>query len=339
MSRGEPLIRQWNLLKALQSHYFGIGVDELAQRLDCSKRQVQRDLNVLQQVGFPVSYEARDLGKRFWKLSPSFIQKQELVLSVTELLGLFLSRQVLSPLAGTQFGDGLGTALDKIKALLPKKALGYFDGLDENLLVKCIARHDYSGQDKQIAIINQAMSEGRVLRIRYKSASKKKVLDTLFHPYGLVFFGMNLYCIGHMVQYDEVRTLKVSRFIGVEMTAERFHKPETFSLKAYTYGSFGIFHSGKYRTIKVRFTGWAATNLREHKWHPSQKILKDCTRRDGEDRVEAEFELTDTTEFKRWLLGFGRHAVVLSPKSLANELKAEFNASCQSYGIRCPAKA
>ena len=38
--------------------------------------------------------------------------------------------------AGTQFGDGLATALDKIKALLPKRALNYFDDLDENLLVK-----------------------------------------------------------------------------------------------------------------------------------------------------------------------------------------------------------
>jgi predicted DNA-binding transcriptional regulator YafY len=107
MARGEPLIRQWNLLKALQAHRFGIGVDELANRLECSKRQVRRDLNVLQQVGFPVSFEERDFSKRFWKLSPMFIERQELVLSVTEMLSLFLSRQVLSPLTGTQFGDGL----------------------------------------------------------------------------------------------------------------------------------------------------------------------------------------------------------------------------------------
>jgi predicted DNA-binding transcriptional regulator YafY len=76
-------------------------------------------------------------------------------------------------------------------------------------------------------------------------------------------------------------------------------------------------------------------NIREHKWHPSQKILKDCTRR-GQDCLEAEYELSDTTEFRRWLLGFGRFAVVLKPKKLADEMKAEFRASCQSYGINCP---
>lgn len=330
MPRGEPLIRQWNLLKALQAHRFGIGANELAERLECTKRTVQRDLGVLQQAGFPISHEDRNFGKRFWKLAPHFIESDELMLSVTEMLSLFLSRQVLSPLTGTQFGDGLATALDKIKALLPKRALNYFDDLDENLLVKTVAHHDYSGQDKQIQIINQAMSDSRVLRIRYRSASKKRTLDARFHPYGLVFFGMNLYCIGHLEEYDEVRTLKVVRFEGVEMTDETFEKPDTFSLAAYTQGTFGVFGPGKFQTIRVRFTGWAATNVREQKWHPSQKITKDTA-----SRLVATFELSSTTEFKRWLLGYGRHAVVLSPKTLADEIKAEFRAACGAYGIKC----
>ena len=37
MARGEPLIRQWNLIKALQAHRFGISADQLAARVGCSK--------------------------------------------------------------------------------------------------------------------------------------------------------------------------------------------------------------------------------------------------------------------------------------------------------------
>ncbi len=37
----------------------------------------------------------------------------------------------------------------------------------------------------------------------------------------------------------------------------------------------------------------------------------------------ARFELWDLTEFKRWILGFGRHAVVLSPKKLVKEIASE----------------
>ena len=338
MSRGEPLIRQWNLLKTIQANYFGITADELAQRIECSKRQVQRDLNILQLVGFPVRFEVRDYGKRFWRMESHFLESDKLALSVTEMLSLFLSRQVLSPLTGTQFGDGLATALDKIKAMLPVKALSYFDGLDDNLLVKSMAKHDYSGQDKQIQIINQAMSEGRVLKIRYKSASKKRMFDARFQPYGLVFFGMNLYCIGYLVEYEEVRTLKVVRFQGVELTAERFERPVTFSLASHMQGAFGIIRGEKIQTVKVRFTDWAATNVREQTWHPSQKILRDCSS-GKQDCVVATFELSDTTEFRRWLLGFGRHAVVQAPRALANELKSEFRAACGAYGIRCKGPA
>ena len=327
MARGEPLIRQWNLLKALQAHRFGIGTAELAVRMECTKRTVQRDLNVLQQSGFPVSYEARDFGKRFWKLAPHFIEREGLMLSVTEMLSLFLSRQVLAPLAGTQFGDGLATALEKIKALLPARALNYFDDLDENLLVKTVAKHDYSGQDKEIRIINQAMAETRVVKIRYRSASKGRVIDARFRPYGLVFFGMNLYCIGHLEEYGEVRTLKVARFLGLELTSDTFEKPATFSLAAHTHGAFGVFGPGKFQTIRIRFTGWAATNVREHTWHPSQKIVKDTSK-----SLVATFELSDTTEFKRWLLGYGRHAVVLSPKPLVVEMAADLAEARQAYG-------
>lgn len=335
MSRGEPLYRQWNILRALQANRFGLCADELAGRINCSKRQVQRDLRILQDVGFPIWFEDRDFGKRFWRVKWQQVEGDRLMLSMTETISLFLSQQLLVPLAGTQFGDGLATAIEKIKAFLPSKALGYFQDLGAMLLVKNVARHDYSGQDKQIRIINQAIADSKALRVNYHSASQARDIETLFHPYGMVFFGTNLYCIGFMPQYGEIRTLKVGRFKGVEMTGQSFERPADFSLAAHIQGGFGIISSGKPRTIKVRFTGWAATNVREHQWHPSQKIAKDC-RSNGADCVVATFELSSTTEFKRWLLGFGRHAVVQAPANLAAELKAEFRESCKSYGVECP---
>ena len=326
MARGESLVRQWILIQTIQARRFGVGTEELATDLGCSKRQVQRDLGILQQVGFPISFEERDFGKKFWRLSPTFIERGELMLSVTEILSLYLARELLAPLSGTQFGEGLGSALEKFKALLPKRTLDYFADLDETLLVKSVGQHDYHTQDKEIRILNQAISEGRELRIRYRSAGKGRVTDARYHPYGLVFFGTNLYVIGHHVEYDEVRTLKVLRLQGVELTGKRFDRPADFSLKAYLDGSFGIISPGKMQTVEVRFTDWAATNVREHRWHPSQRILRDAA-----GTVIARFELTNTTEFKRWLLGFGRHAVVQGPTSFREEMRSELCAGCAAY--------
>jgi len=325
MARGEPLFRQWELLKTLQAHRFGISTDELAERLECNKRTVQRDLNVLQ-VMFPIQFEQRDFGKKFWKLTAQFIESEKLQLTMMETLSLYLSRQLLAPLAGTPFGDGLASALEKIKAILPARALHYFDDLDETFLIKSLGQEDYTGKSKEIAIINEAVLHERVLKITYHSGSQDRELTTAFHPYGLVLLSSSLYCIGWLEEYEEVRTLKVSRLKGVQRTDRTFERPRSFSLAKYTRGAFGVFGPGKVRTVRARFTGWAARNVREYRWHQSQTIVKD-----GSDAVVVDFALSNTVEFKRWLLGFGRHAAVLKPKKLASEMAAELVEAAKLY--------
>ena len=326
MARGEPLFRQWQLLKTLQANRFGLSADDLAGRLGYSKRTVQRDLGVLQQVGFPISFEQRDFGKRFWKLTPQFIESEKLQLTVVEMISLFLSQQLLSPLAGTPFGDGLASALQKIKAVLPPSVLGYFADIEDTFLIKSLGQEDYSGKGKEIAILNDAILHERVLRITYRSTSRGSELTTTFHPYGMVLLSASLYCIGWLQEYGEVRTLKASRFRGVQRTENTFEKPATFSLVKHTYGAFGIFGPGKFQTIRARFTGWAAINVREHRWHQSQKIVSDTKK-----GLTAEFELSNTVEFKRWVLGFGRHAVVVKPRKLAKDIAEELTAARISY--------
>jgi len=329
MARGEPLIRQWNLLKTIQNHRYGISTEELSERLECSKRQVQRDLNLLQHVGFPLSFEQRDFGKRFWKLAPRFIEQEGLVLSVTELLSLFLSQKLFAPLQGTQLGDGLETAIDKIKAQLPGKTLSFFSHMRDSVLVKNVACYDFSKHAKQAGIFSQAIAQHRVVKVRYASLRSGEPYEAIFHPYAFVVFGMSLYCIGRLVDHGDVRTLKLSRCRGVELTAHAFRPPQDFSLSCID-GSFGIIYSDKLQTVRVRFTDWAAVMVREQQWHASQKVLDDTN-----DALVAEFELSDTTEFKRWLLGFGRHAVVLAPDALAAEVAAELAAACAAYRPSC----
>jgi predicted DNA-binding transcriptional regulator YafY len=63
-------------------------------------------------------------------------------------------------------------------------------------------------------------------------------------------------------------------------------------------------------------------------WHPSQKIVKD-----GKDAVVATFELGNTVEFKRWVLGFGGHAMVISPSDLVAEVRRELQVALGKYGM------
>lgn len=325
MARGDNLFRQWELIKVLQASRFGVSTDEIANRLECTKRTVQRDLDVLTDL-FPISFERRDHGKKFWKITGSVVESDRLQLTMTEMISLFLSQQLLLPLAGTQFGDGLRTAIQKIRAVLSKEALSYFEGLDESFFIKNLANYDYSGQDKEIRILNESVLNQQAVRIRYHSASKGRDVVSEFHPYGMVLLYASLYCIGYLDCYDEVRTLKVARIRGVSRLKKAFEKPEDFSLSKVYQGAFGVFQANSTRTIRVAFTGWAATNVREMVWHPSQEIVSEDS-----DTAVATFELGNTVEFKRWLLGFGRYARILSPKDLADNLREEFREALARY--------
>lgn len=327
MARGDTLFRQWELIKVLQAHRYGVCMDELCTRLECNKRTVQRDLNVLQDI-FPIRYQQQDKGKRFWKLEHNTVQSEQLQLTVTEMLSLFLSQQLLLPLSGTQFGDGLQTAIQKIRALLPARALTYFQDLEGAFFIKSLANHDYSGQDKQIRTLNEAIMNLKCVKVSYHSASKGRDIISEFHPYGMVLLHASLYCIGYLACYEEVRTLKVARVKGVTRLEKVFEKPVDFTLDGHLQGAFGVFQTQKARKIRVEFTGWAATNVREMQWHPSQKIVKD-----GKDAVVATFELGNTVEFKRWLLGFGGYARVISPSDLVAEVRRELQVALGKYGM------
>ena len=75
-----------------------------------------------------------------------------------------------------------------------------------------------------------------------------------------------------------------------------------------------------------RFSRAVARYVQESVWHASQRLTLE-----EEGSVLAEFCLSNTEEAKRWLLGFGRHAVVLEPAQLREELIAEAQSLLRQY--------
>ena len=81
--------------------------------------------------------------------------------------------------------------------------------------------------------------------------------------------------------------------------------------------------------VKVRFSSVVAWYVQEARWHESQKLT---AQNDGS--IVAEFELDHTEEIKRWILSFGRHAVVLEPEELQAEMLEELDALRELYRPR-----
>ncbi len=75
---------------------------------------------------------------------------------------------------------------------------------------------------------------------------------------------------------------------------------------------------GEPQEVKIRFSPSQAPYTRERTWHPSQQIE---TERDGS--IILTLNVADLGEVKRWLIGFGAEASVLTPGTLRMEVAKE----------------
>jgi predicted DNA-binding transcriptional regulator YafY len=327
MARGSQLERQWKLLGVLQRNWQGIGIDELEEELGYNKRTIQRDLQVLRRIKLPIECEERDFGKRYWKLKQKFIESEMTQLPLPAMISLHLAGQLLSPLSGTHLGDGIEQLRDKVNRALPRSASNHFKDLAETLYVRMPVMEDARAHQKELEIIERAINDHRVVLVSYKPGYKGGLHEIEFHPYGIVVYGVSIYVIGYSVNANDTRLLKLTRFDGIQQTDGTFTRPEDFSLEGCFKYSFGIISAQhKKMTIQCRFTGWAATHIREIKWHKTQVIEKDKG-----DEVLASFYLDSTIEFIRWINGFGARACVLSPRSVRDEVATRLREALANY--------
>jgi len=339
MPRGDQVLRQWNLLKMLQSRGQGLSLRELAEENGVSERTIQRDFETLQEMGFPVDHDQDQCGKRFWRLPHDFFKTAPLVLSLTEAISLHLAEHLFEPLAGTLFADGLATIRDKIRSQLPAKALEYFRGLDEVVYVRRIGLTDYSAHAGTIRALTEAAQQNRAVDIAYDSLWRGERYTTLVDPYGLVLYEGDLFLVGFSHKAGAIRIFKVTRITTASQTPQPFERPVNFHLEEHFRNTFGIVRSsGPPVEIVVRFTGPAAALVEERLWHESQQVERLASEPtlfeelgDGRPTLQATFKLADLVEFKRWIKGFGADAEVIRPETLRQELQAELRDALRRY--------
>jgi predicted DNA-binding transcriptional regulator YafY len=339
MARGDQILRHWKLLRVLQTRGQGLTLRELAEECSVVERTIQRDFEALQEADFPLDYQEDECGRRHWRLPQDFFKSGPLVLSLTEALSLHLAEHAIEPLAGTLFADGLAAVRDKLRSLIPARALEYFRGLDQVVHVRRTGVTDYAGHADTIHVLTEAAQCSQMVKITYRPLWRPDEYTTAYDPYGLVYYEGDLFVVGRSHRADAIRIFKITRIAAITLTEQSFERPPAFSIEGHFRNTFGIVRSGgSPLEVVVLFTGPAAGLVEERVWHASQRIEwlaaehtlfeeLDGTR----PALRATFKLADLVEFKRWIKGFGTDAEVLRPDTLRRELRAELLAVATLY--------
>jgi predicted DNA-binding transcriptional regulator YafY len=328
MGRGDQLARQWRIIRSLISAKHGKTVADLVKDENCHPRTIYRDLETIQQAGFPI-YSERRQGKGVWALVEEHRQHLPVPFTLTELMALYFSRDLIKVFRGTAFYDALESLFQKVKTTLPPESLAYLEKVEQTLFIGIKPYKDYRRFREIVNRINDAALQRRTIDMIYRTMSRggeetRRQVD----PYRIMFFDGTFYLIGWCHLRQAVRMFVLDRIRMLTVTDESFEVPDDFDLESYMRGPLRVIHDRPVK-VTIRFDKRVAGYIKEKIWHHSQKIEP---RQDGSILFSAEVAGTD--EITHWVLSYGRDAEVLEPPFLRKDIALELSESLKRYAAK-----
>ncbi len=335
MARNEQLIRQHKILEILERFRFGRLLDEIREDLiaelglsSLHNRSVRRDLEALQAAGIDVDVHNAQRG-RVWKLGPRARKSYKIPATASELIALSLSRDLLYPLAGTQFWQGIESFWNKIREELPPGVWEHYEKYRQTLLVRGMPAKSYDQKHGILKTIHRSILEHRIVLIDYhppgKDASQRRI-----EPYAVVFYQSSLYIIAadHEINdpQNRVRHWKLDRFRKATALDAWFDKPADFDLEEHLGQSVGIFAASNPMNYKIRISARAKPWVVEDPWHPQQQVKEE---KDG--GVLLTLRAAHDLEIIPRVLALAGEAEVISPLSCRRAMAAIIEQMAERY--------
>jgi len=330
-ARGQEVMRQWRLLEALEGIRYGLTIKQLAEKFEVTQRTIRRDIEQLQEVGFPLEQKPSDSGLK-WTLGRDVFKGLIAAgLTLPELSALHLSRALTEYLSGTPFRKDLASAFEKFESCLTLKQLKYLDAFPKVLAAKPEPRKKAGADAAQfVSRLTQSALEHRRVSMTYHSFHSRKVKSYVLEPYQVFYAQGGLYVRAVVPAYGEVRQFAIERITNLSMTEEHFEPSDKVDLGHFA-DSLGVNLGGRPELVAVEFQPEAALYVVEREYHPSQELTK---RDDGS--VVLTMRVVVDWALGAWVLSFGASARVLKPRKLAERVLEQVEEMRASYAPPLP---
>jgi len=318
MPRNNQVMRQWHLVRRLEASGASTLqqlVNSLPPDLPRHTRTLRRDLEALEEVGFPLVTESVD-GQTRWRLMDGFRRIPAMSFSATEVMALVLGRDLLKPLEGTQLKAAVDSALAKITSALPPSGLDFARRMGEFFSIGLGPHKAYARHRETLERLSRAVVDRRTVQVRYYSASRGRATRREVDPYHLWFAAGGLYLIAYCHVRRDVRMFAVERVRSLTATTHAFQLPLGFDVEAYVENALVVMR-GRLVEVELAFDRATAAWVRDRIWHPSQRVV---STRQGSRMT---LQVADTRELTGWILSFGRGVRVVRPAALRERVRQE----------------
>jgi predicted DNA-binding transcriptional regulator YafY len=319
----DRIVRLMRELALLQAHPRGLTSAQIAERVGVTSRTAQRDLTALESE-FRAPFVKQ--GTRYALVEGYFLPPVNF--TVPEAMAMVVGARLM-----WRYTDRANpfaqAAYEKLAAALPEPmkepVMEVADGL--------AAKPNDGTWTKVFAALTAAWSERRKVRIEYTkedgSPSERVVWPLFIEP---TPYAHSCYLIAYDEKRKAARNFRLERIASVIVLADRFSPPLGSSLRKLLGSAWGIWTSEHPVEVLLRFTPRVAARVASTTWHESQKV-----RDVPGGGVELRLMISEPTEIRPWILGWGKECEVLAPITLRDSILRELEDAVAAYEADEPA--
>ena len=314
------LIRSRNIIKLalmMQASNEGVGLQDIQDEFVVGRRTAERMRDTMLEL-FPHTEEIRvdDQTKR-WRLpSASFPGLNHI--SVQDLAEMKTAIDLLRKEHLVQHADNLEILWLKIKGRLRPESAASIE-TDLEALLEAESHAMRSGPRPHINpqvfyVLREAIKGFKKIGLTYHSRTRRDITERVVHPYGIVY-GMHHYLIGWCEDTKGFCSFSLPNITDIHLTESPYIRDTDFDLQKYVERAFGVLQEEPFDVV-WRFTAEVGDTVREHHFHPSQRIEE---QQDGS--IIVRFRAGGCKEMCWNVMGWEGHAEILEPAHLRQSYK------------------
>jgi len=298
--------------------------DSLAEVLEVSERTVRSDLAFLRdRYQAPIQYSKTE-GFHYtdseWRLPT-------ITLTKGELFALTLGARMLETYSGSAYAADLKSAITRLSERLPEQTwVDLQQVADERILFRGGGGIDLNPEIWHL--LEEACRSQTTVQMTYYTASSNSTSERKLNPYLLhIYRGTNPYVIGYCHKRRAVRWFRVDRIRSLQLLKAPFVPDPSFNAKDHLEMIFQHEVGSVSCLVSIWFDVATAPYIRERRWHPTQRIQEHSN-----GSLTLHMEVRGMNDLKRWVLGYGKGAIVQKPPELAAMVQEELQGMVENYG-------
>lgn len=296
------------------------------ETLPVTRRTIQKDIELMKEeskVGYsaPIAYDSKK--RAYYYTDPNFTI-QAFGLKEEDIMALLFYAKTLEQYKGVKIFKDILIAIEKV--------LENFDMAKKTR--KAIMNRTLMQTEKIISIkgvefiekILKAIVANQKIIFDYTKFESEPTKSRILAPILLKEDRHYWYVIGALEGKDTLTTFALDRMSNLVVTNQYFN-PIPFDSELYFKHSLGITVAEKIPVeVVLSFKAFQGNYIKTLPIHETQKILKD-----NEKELRISIQVKPTYEFYSKILGYGSDVKVISPRSVAKEIKQQLHTALKNY--------